>query len=89
MTITSIESMLVFTRFRFTKQSRRHRIGRAHALAAMRSAGMPVVDERGDLWWIGADDRGVELEIVGFVDQNDSTTVVIKHVMPRAFRRKK
>jgi hypothetical protein len=58
-------------------------------LAALAAAGQPIVDVKGDLWWIGVDDRGVELEIIGFVDADDDALVIIKHVMPTAFRRKR
>jgi len=35
--------------------------------------------------WIGVDDRGLELEIVGVV--LDDGTLLIIHVMPTSFRR--
>jgi hypothetical protein len=74
---------------RFTKSARKHRIGRAHALAAMTNAGPPqVVDREGDyderLVYIGPDDRGVELEIVALA-LGDLLLVI--HVMPTDYRR--
>jgi len=75
-------------RFYFTRTSRRHKIGRAHALAALASAGDPIVEPGGDLRWHGPDDRGVVLEIVGFVSSEDEDLIVIKHIMPIEFRRK-
>lgn len=51
----------------------------------------PILVERpmdGDeQWtWVGPDDRGLELEIVGVVPE--PTTLLVIHVMPYAFRRK-
>ena len=76
-------------RVKFTQSARKRRIGKAHVLAAMNSAGEPTVvagapgeDDR--LLWIGVDDRGVELEIIG-VDL--PAYLLIMHVMPYAYRR--
>jgi hypothetical protein len=55
----------------------------------MADAGVPEVLPNGNLLWIGADDRGVELEVIAFIDADDLDTVVVKHVMPYAFRRGK
>lgn len=80
-------------RIKFIKPARRHRIGRARALAAMESAGEPEVipaDEDFDaerLLWIGTDNRGVELEVIGVV-REDGTLVII-HAMPTHYRRKR
>jgi len=75
-------------RFCFTRSSRRHKIGRAHAEAALASAGDPFFDDRGDLNWLGSDDRGLELHIVGFIAAEDPNLVVIKHVFPLALKEK-
>ena len=76
-------------RVRFTQSARKHRIGKAHALAAMEAAGEPEVvpaveglDAR--LVWVGPDDRGVVLEVIG-VDLPDYLLII--HVMPVALRR--
>lgn len=66
---------------RFTRSARRHRIGKAHALAVMNTA-EPVLDEQG-IGWIGADDRGIELEVY-LVERPDVFLVI--HVMPTALR---
>lgn len=76
-------------RFYFTRSSRRHKIGRAHALAALANAGEPTVMDNGDLRWVGRDDRGVELELVAFVAEEDPELAVIKHVFPLALKEKK
>ncbi|MDA8400145.1 MAG: hypothetical protein M0008_08885 [Actinomycetota bacterium] len=75
---------------RFAQSSRRHGIGKAHALAALENAGDPVVvpapsdalDDR--LVFVGTDDRGFELEIIA-VQLPDFLYVI--HVMPTQFRR--
>ena len=74
---------------RFTQSARKHRIGRAHALAAMNAAGEPTriaaadgLDER--LVWVGNDDRGVALEVIG-IDLPDYLLII--HVMPADYRR--
>jgi hypothetical protein len=75
---------------RFAQSARKHRIGKAHALAALENAGDPVVvpapsDDLDDrLVFVGIDDRGVELEIIAV--QLPSFLYVI-HVMPTKFRR--
>lgn len=76
-------------RVRFTRSARKHRIGRGHALHVMNS-GEPVVspatDDRAERrTWIGNDDRGLELEIVAIVLDEDELLVI--HVMPTALRR--
>jgi hypothetical protein len=76
-------------KFYFTRSSRRHKIGRAHALAALARAGAPTLDDKSDLEWTAADDRGVELHIVGFVAEEDPNLVVIKHVFPTALKEKR
>lgn len=77
-------------RTQFTRSSRRHKIGRAHALFVM-NAGDPVIGVNGHgeetREWVGIDDRGVELQIGGFV-VDDGETLLITHVMP-AYRPKK
>ena len=74
-------------RYKFTRSARWHKIGRAHAWAALLGAGVPSTDPNGNLRWVGVDDRGVELEIVGFVAAEDDDLVMIKHVMPTQFRK--
>jgi hypothetical protein len=69
---------------RFTRGSRKHRIGRASA----RHVTAPTVttDEITDavtLTWIGNDERGRELEIVA-IDRPDCQLVI--HVMPAHYR---
>jgi hypothetical protein len=77
-------------RVRFTQSARKNHIGKAHVLAAMNAAGEPeVIPAGGDLdarlLWIGEDDRGVELEVIG-IDLPDYLLII--HVMPTAYRRR-
>ncbi|WP_041707339.1 hypothetical protein [Acidipropionibacterium acidipropionici] len=71
--------------YRFTRSSRRHRVGRGSARAALVDAGEPVLLEDGKLLWIGTDERGRQPEIVG-VPVEDRDLVLITHVMPTALR---
>ena len=73
--------------YRFTQSARKHRIAKGRALFVLDNF-LPkevphfVKGER-KLFWIGLDDRGLELEIVGI--QIDTIVLVI-HVMPSKFR---
>ncbi|KXA68277.1 hypothetical protein KJZ00_03355 [Cutibacterium avidum] len=78
---------------RFTQAARKHRIGRAHAIAAM--ASIPIRrhhNDRGEIQieWVALDDRGIELEIVA-VEALDTKTgrpiLLVLHVMPTGLRR--
>lgn len=77
-------------KLRFYRSARKHRIGQAHALHVVRSgppAIVPAADPTlKDRWvWIGPDDRGIELEVIGILTDN---ALVIIHVMPTALRRR-
>jgi hypothetical protein len=73
--------------YRFTRGSRRHRIGRASARHVIEH--VEPVSSPSDLTnetvytWIGRDERGRELEIVG-IERPDC--VLIVHVMPSHYR---
>ncbi|MGZ4119489.1 MAG: hypothetical protein ACXVQS_02405 [Actinomycetota bacterium] len=74
---------------KLTQAARKRRIGKAHIIVAMNRAGEPQrfsatggLDER--LLWIGEDDRGVLLEIIGI---ELPEYILIIHVMPYAYRR--
>ena len=74
---------------RFTSKSRKHKIGKAHALFVMenneplREPG--IEDFECKLLWTGFDDRGLELEIVGVEFE---TEILIIHAMPLSYRRR-
>jgi len=73
---------------RFTSDARKHKIGAAHARFviennfAVRTPGQNEFEHR--LFWVGADDRGLELEIAGIEFEDE---ILVIHVMPREFRR--
>lgn len=71
-------------RIQFTRSARKHKIGKAHALAALAAAGEPTCQSDDKLLWVGSDDRGVELEIVGVVIPAEDLILII-HVMPTSF----
>lgn len=75
---------------RFSRSARKHRIGKAHALAVMEQGEPTVVPADGqedERWlWVGLDDRGLELEIVAIV-LGDLLLVI--HVMPTHYRRRR
>lgn len=81
-------------RLRFTRNARRHRIGKAHAVHVMATV-EPVATEnkRGELElsWVGSDDRGVELEIVAAMMRDQRADepqlmLLVLHVMPTNYR---
>lgn len=73
---------------RFTRGSRKHRIGRrsAHHVMAMTAATETTDPDTGlvTLSWIGTDDRDRELEIVA-IEKPDCFLVI--HVMPTHYRK--
>lgn len=81
-------------RVRFANSARRHRVGKAHALHVMNTATRTFrTDNNGEIktWWIGNDDRGLELEVMGFEAIDTKTydhVLLVIHVMPTALRRK-
>lgn len=75
---------------RFTQSARKHRIGKARAIFVIRTNDPEIIYSldkgRNHLVWIGKDNRGLELEIIGIEQEN---YVMIIHVMPKMFRRGK
>lgn len=78
----------------FAKSTRKHRIGRARVLFVIENNPRIMrVNSIGEtiIWWLGEDDRGVELEI-GAIHKPDLRSgemiMLIIHVMPTALRRK-
>jgi len=74
---------------RFTSNARKHKIGAAHARfviennVAIRTSGQNEFEHR--LFWVGVDDRGLELEIAGIEFEDE---ILVIHVMPMNFRRR-
>ena len=77
---------------RFTQSARRHRIGRAsarHVMATVEPAAVTTTSGA-DAWlWIGPDERGRDLEIIGIeVESEDGEPyLLVLHVMPTELRR--
>ncbi|MFD6197208.1 hypothetical protein ACFWE3_10940 [Mycobacteriaceae bacterium NPDC060252] len=76
-------------RFRFTRPSRKHKVGREHIKSALRNA--VLVEIRAQSWghmgiFVGIDDRGLELEIGVIGADEDVNLWLVMHVMPRRFR---
>ncbi len=72
---------------RITRSARKHRIGAAHILEAMTAAGVPELLEDDKLLYVGADSRGVELEIVAVPDDKRPGGLAVIHAMPTHYRR--
>ena len=69
------------------RSGRKHKIGNAHILAALVNAGEPVLV--GDqFFYLGQDDRGVQLEIVAVPDDSGRADLTVIHAMPTALRRR-
>jgi hypothetical protein len=74
-------------RFYLARSARRHRIGKAHALAALQEP-YTVLDD-GAFERFAPDDRGVELHILGHPADEDPNLVVIYHVQPTTYTHQK
>lgn len=72
---------------RIARSARKHRIGVAHILEAMTAAGVPERLEGDQLLYVGADSRGVELEIVAVPDDKRPGGLAVIHAMPTHYRR--
>lgn len=72
---------------RFSRSSRKHKIGRTAAIEALQDAGEPRLLDDGKLLWLGTDARGRDLEIIGIIAAEDEDLVIIIHVMPLDFRK--
>lgn len=74
---------------RFTRGSRKHRIGRASARQVIDTVTPSLETDHGTgaliIRWVGKDERGRELEIIA-IDRPACQLVV--HVMPAHYRRK-
>ena len=71
---------------RFTRDARKHKIGHARARFViennepMQRPGLFKNEKK--LTWVGNDDRGLELEVIGIEDADE---IFIIHVMPTIF----
>lgn len=71
---------------KFTKSARKHKIWISRALYVISNNYPLSLDNLDEINWIGADQRGLVLEIHGFVEED---VLRIIHVMPHRFRRNK
>ncbi len=70
---------------RVVRSGRPHRVGKQHILAVMNTV-EPV--RVGDLLtFVGADDRGVGLEVIAVSDNRYPETLPVIHAMPTAYRK--
>lgn len=70
---------------RVVRSGRPHKVGNRRILEAMADAGEPVVI--GDqLYYVGTDSRGVELEVVAVPDDRNLGGLAVSHAMPTSFR---
>ncbi len=68
----------------FRKSTRRHRIGRVHAIYVMNNY-PPVFETRDRRYWLDRDARGRLLEVIAIFEAHQITVI---HVMPYALRKK-
>lgn len=68
---------------RFTRGSRKHKIGKAHVFHVITTVDADIDGDR--IVWVGPDDRGVELQIV-MIETPDVFLVI--HVQPTYPKRK-
>ena len=71
---------------KFTKSARKHKIGIGRALYVISNNYPLSLDNLDEINWIGADQRGLVLEVNGFIEEG---VLHIIHVMPHRFRRNK
>jgi len=71
---------------RITRPARKHRIGNARILEALANAGLPVSVEGDALHYLGADDRGIELELIVVPDDKRPGGFSVIHAMPTDYR---
>ncbi len=81
-------------RLKLTQRARQHKVGVAH-IAHVISTAVPATGLRAsgepELVWVGLDDRGVEIEIIGIpgvLDKAGNSVLLVIHAMPTALRRK-
>ncbi len=67
------------------RSGRRHKIGVAHIVAVMNTVEPIQIGDQ--LLFVGADDRGVELEIIAVPDDRNPETLAVIHAMPTEFRK--
>ena len=73
---------------RFAQSARKHRIGKTSARYVMDKYEPKKFDDEGTskLLWLGNDERGRELEVIAI---DYVTVILLIHVMPGAFNRRR
>jgi hypothetical protein len=77
-------------RLKFTRSSRRHRIGRAHAMFVVNNVEPQITTnqhEEAEYRWYDQDDRGVWITVVGI--QIETDLILVIHVQPDSQDRRK
>jgi hypothetical protein len=70
---------------RVVRSGRRHKVGNRRIIEAMANAGKPtVIGDR--LHYVGADSRGVELEVIAVADDRSPGGLAVIHAMPTGYR---
>ncbi len=82
----------MYVRVRLTQAARKRRIGVGHVRYVIENTDAePVQLHSGNtgLQWIGTDDRGDVLEIMGLelIDEHGEQFLLVTHVMPYRYRR--
>jgi hypothetical protein len=77
--------ILDMTGIRVVRSGRRHKVGVAHILAVMGTVSPVQVGDQ--LLFVGADDRGIELEIIAVPDNRNPETLAVIHAMPTELRK--
>ena len=72
-------------RVRMSRTGRQHKVGLGHILAVLNST-EPLLEWHDRTYWLGNDDRGIELEIITIPSDRASGDVVVIHAMPTALR---
>lgn len=72
-------------RIRLTQRARKHRVSKHRIVAAMRNAGMPVIQNDGSLYYLGRDTSGRLTEVVAV--EADNGDFIIIHAMPKEWKR--
>lgn len=68
----------------FRRSTRKHRIGRVHAIYVMNTYA-PAYETRDRRYWLGRDARGRLLEVIAILEPHQITVI---HLMPYALREK-
>ncbi len=77
--------ILDMTGIRVVRSGRRHKVGVAHIAAVMHAVDPIQIGDQ--LLFVGADDRGIELEIIAVPDDRNPETLAVIHAMPKEFRK--